>query len=270
MSNQWFRLYSKIMTDPKIETLAFEDQRHFVWVLCMKNEGYLDEKYPSVDARERMISRKLGLQGEAFENTKKRLLEVGLIDRFWHPVKWDDLQYVSDSSRERTRKYREKLKIPGVSDNKERHSDVTNTVTVTLQEQNRTETEQKQNRTDEGNEHPSTDVLVNATVEKKIVKSNVPACPQEEILALYHEILPEMMRHRTWGKPRQKLLAAIWKENPNMQDIEKWKGFFRYLRTQDFLMGRVPPKPGMKQFLCSLEWLLNPTNFAKTFDGLYE
>ena len=85
-NNPWFRLYSKIMTDPKIEFLSFEDQRHFVWLLCMKNEGYLDEQYPSKQIREKTIARKLGLQGEAFENAKERLIEVNLIDRNWQPV----------------------------------------------------------------------------------------------------------------------------------------------------------------------------------------
>lgn len=107
MANPWFRLYSKIMTDPKVEYLSFEDQRHFVWLLCMKNEGYLDEEFPTKLIREKMISRKLGIHGEAFENAKSRLMEVGLINRDWQPISWDELQFKSDSSKERVRKYRE-------------------------------------------------------------------------------------------------------------------------------------------------------------------
>lgn len=113
MSNPWFRLYSRIMTDPKIEMLSFEDQRHFVWILCMKNEGYLDEGFAHIDLLDRMVARKLGLQREAFENAKRRLIEVGLIDGNWQPTSWDHLQFKSDSdptARERKRRQRERDK----------------------------------------------------------------------------------------------------------------------------------------------------------------
>jgi hypothetical protein len=110
MKNPWFRLYSKIMTDPKIEMLAFEDQRHFIWILCMKNEGYLDEIFPKIEMRDRMISRKLGVHGEAFENVKRRLLEVNLIDEEWNPVSWESLQFISDQDltrNERQKRFRD-------------------------------------------------------------------------------------------------------------------------------------------------------------------
>lgn len=106
----WFRLYSRIMNDPKIEMIAFEDQRHFVWILCMKNEGFLDEKFNNSELFDRMIARKLGLYGDAFDNAKKRLLEVGLIDENWQPLNWNKLQFISDSSSERVKKHREKKK----------------------------------------------------------------------------------------------------------------------------------------------------------------
>lgn len=112
-TNPWFRLYSKIITDPKVEFLSFEDQRHFVWLLCLKNEGYLDEKFTVSRIREQMIARKLGLQGEAFENAKTRLLEVGLIDGNWQPTAWNTLQFVSDQDvtrNARQKRYRDKLK----------------------------------------------------------------------------------------------------------------------------------------------------------------
>lgn len=146
MANPWFRLYSRIMTDPKVECLAFEDQRHFVWLLCMKNEGYLDEEYPNQQARERMVARKLGLQGEAFENTKLRLTEVGLIDGDWQPVSWDDLQFKSDSSKERVRKYREKQRLNGVKQDCN--------VTVTLQDKEEDKDKEKEEEKNTAPQYP--------------------------------------------------------------------------------------------------------------------
>jgi hypothetical protein len=113
MSNPWFRLYSRIMTDPKIEMLSFEDQRHYVWILCMKNEGFLDEQFPGIEMFDRMMGRKLGLQGEALDNAKRRLVSVGLISEDWQPRSWLKLQFVSDhdpTRAERQRKHRDKLR----------------------------------------------------------------------------------------------------------------------------------------------------------------
>lgn len=119
--NPWFRMYSDFMFDEKIEFLAFEDQRHYVFILCMKNSGLIDKDYTQPGMLDRVVSKRLGLYGEAFEAAKKRLIESGLIDYKFQPVAWDKRQFVSDSSVERTKTYRERMK---------RHGDVT----VTAQE----------------------------------------------------------------------------------------------------------------------------------------
>ena len=138
MSNPWFRLYSKIMTDPVIEFLGFEDQRHYVWILCMKNEGILDKKYPSKDMREKVIARRLGLQGEAFESFKARIISSKLVNKNFQPVKWNDLQFKSDSSKDRVSAYRERKK-------KEKEKQKCN-VTVTPQDTD-TDTEKETDKT---------------------------------------------------------------------------------------------------------------------------
>jgi hypothetical protein len=114
------------MTDPVIEFLGFEDQRHYVWILCMKNEGILDKKYPSKDMREKVIARRLGLQGEAFESFKVRIISSKLVNKNLQPTKWNDLQFKSDSSKDRVSAYRERKK-------KEKEQQKCN-VTVTAQD----------------------------------------------------------------------------------------------------------------------------------------
>lgn len=140
MSNPWFRLYSRITTDPIIEFLSFEDQRHYVWVLCLKNDGFLDQKYPQNNGLDRVVARKLGLQGEAFENAKIRLVESGLIDNNWQPKSWDELQFKSDSSKERVKAFRERniKKQQGINLKRECN------VTVTAQD---TDTDTKKKKT---------------------------------------------------------------------------------------------------------------------------
>jgi len=127
----WFRMYAAFMTDPDVEELSFEDQRHFVFVLCMKCSGLLDKDFDDPDKRERAIARRLGLQGEAFTFTKQRLMDSRLIDGQWQPRSWQKLQFKSDhDAAERQRRSRANRDVTTTS--RDSHA----------LEQNRTDTEQ--------------------------------------------------------------------------------------------------------------------------------
>jgi len=107
MSNPWFRLYAEFAGDPVIQSLAFEDQRHFVVLMCLKCDGVLDRPI-AAKARDRIIFRGLGLDPVAASEVKRRLSEVGLIDSNWQPSGWNKRQFVSDVSTARVRKSRRK------------------------------------------------------------------------------------------------------------------------------------------------------------------
>lgn len=96
-----------------------------------------------------------------------------------------------------------------------------------------------------------------------------PACPHQRIVAAYHEILPELRQVRDWNETRRRLLGRRWSEQPERQCLEWWEGFFRYVSTSDFLMGKTTGRDG-RPFDCDLEWLVRPTNFAKVVEGKYE
>src|SRR6188768_1964161 len=103
---QWFRLYNRMIDDDKLRLLAFEDRWHFVALCCLKSDGLLDE--PDSDIRTRRIAVKLGVQVRELDEISRRLREVDLVDEHLQPVAWDDLQFRSDTSTDRVRKYREK------------------------------------------------------------------------------------------------------------------------------------------------------------------
>jgi hypothetical protein len=115
MSNPWFRLYSEFATDPIVQSLAFEDQRHFIVVLCLKCDEILDRKIAQT-IKDKIIFKTLGLTETAANEAKKRLMEVGLIDKNWQPRAWDRRQYVSDISTGRVRKYRKNNKTGNVTE----------------------------------------------------------------------------------------------------------------------------------------------------------
>ena len=116
----WFRMYGEAVDDEKLRLLAFEDRWHFVALLCCKTQGILDEGSAIMH---RKVAVKLGVDLRTLEEIVRRLAEVELIDeKTLQPIAWDNRQFKSDTSKERTQKYRERLK---------RHGDVTVTVQET-------------------------------------------------------------------------------------------------------------------------------------------
>jgi hypothetical protein len=111
MTYSWFRMYSEAVDDEKLRLLAFEDRWHFVAILCCKSKGILDEKSEML---RRKVAVKLGLDLRALDEAARRLSEVGLIDeKTLQPLAWDHRQFQSDSSTERVRAYRNKMKRCG-------------------------------------------------------------------------------------------------------------------------------------------------------------
>jgi len=89
----------------------------------------------------------------------------------------------------------------------------------------------------------------------------VPLCPHKKIMALYHEILPELPRVQIWNGASEKHLQVLWRESEKRQSLDAWKGFFEYCKKSDFMMGRV------KEWRADLMWMVKPANFAKIMNG---
>jgi hypothetical protein len=99
-------MYHAFSGDPIIQGLAFEDQRHYVMVLCFKASGLLDRDMPSVDVRHAIICKALGLDTLAGSEVRRRLSEFGLVGQDWQPPAWDRRQFKSDDVTARTRKFK--------------------------------------------------------------------------------------------------------------------------------------------------------------------
>lgn len=90
-------------------------------------------------------------------------------------------------------------------------------------------------------------------------------CPHKEIISIYHDILPTLPKVKQWTDKRQRLLQARWREETKRQDLDYWKRFFEKVSRSDFLMGRTKAP-----FTCTLEWLVNSSNFVKVIEGNYD
>lgn len=95
----------------------------------------------------------------------------------------------------------------------------------------------------------------------------------EQVIAAYHELLPELPAVKVWSmKRRQALNARIrerCKDGKPADTVEYWRKLFESVAASDFLCGRVAPNPGRESWRPDLEWLLRPENFAKVIEGRY-
>ena len=133
----WFRLYHRMVDDEKLRLLAFEDRWHFVALCCMKASGLLDEQDSAL--RNRKLAVKLGIQVRELEEVARRLQEVNLIDGNLNPLAWDELQYRSDNSTDRVKKFRQKQAVVKVKRKRN--------VSVTVQDTDTdTDTEKKEEK----------------------------------------------------------------------------------------------------------------------------
>ena len=231
MSMQWFRLYHRIIDDEKLRLLAFEDRWHFVALCCLKGDGLLDE--PDDSLRQRKIAVKLGVQVRELEEIGRRLQEVGLIDESLSPVAWDELQYRSDNSSERVKKYREKQKRNA--------SKRVSNVSVTVQD---TDTD--------------TDIEPKGSCETGVS----PVRPSEIIEAWNITAadlgLPKIVKLTA---DRKRKLAARCKDST----LEEFQQALESIRRSKFLQGGN--KDGWK---ANFDFFLQPKSFAKLIEGAYD
>lgn len=101
----WFRCYSDIADNYKLKMLAYEDRWHYIALLSCKSLGMLDGKRPEFVFR--TVAMRLGLTTNELEEVARRLAEYHLIEqKTLQPVGWDERQFISDNSTERSRKCR--------------------------------------------------------------------------------------------------------------------------------------------------------------------
>lgn len=266
MKQQWFRMYTDFLDDPKIISLAFEDQRHFVGVLACKSAGLIDSDCDH-KMRDRIVSQRLWIDFAVILDVKKRLMDAGLIDLFWQPVAWNKRQFVSDhdiSGAERQRRYRE--------NKRNALRNVTGNGAVTLPD---TETETE---TETDTEEAVYVAEGSATSQKQSAKvvSKLPNCPAEKLVELYHQILPTCRPVAVITETRRSHLQQRWREmyaagefKTSEEGLEVFADYFAYVSKSAFLTGRSRQVGDRKPFVADLEWLVKPGNFAKVIEGKY-
>jgi len=97
----------------------------------------------------------------------------------------------------------------------------------------------------------------------------LPTCPQQKLIDLYHEHLPELPAVRLINDSRKRALSSFWRwvltskksdGQPRAQDHDQamaWIGeYFLRVRQNAFLMGQDSRKQGHESWQCDLDFLL--------------
>lgn len=115
---------------------------------------------------------------------------------------------------------------------------------------------------------PST--TVNLIADKPLIDGKAAdLCPHQQIIDLYHELLPAGRHVRAWNETRKAKLRTRWREDKKRQSLDWWRKLFAYIGRSDFLTGRTNSN-GRAPFELDLEWIVTPANFVKIIEGKYD
>ena len=235
MSMQWFRLYNRLVDDEKLRLLAFEDRWHFVALCCLKSSGLLDA--PNSDLRDRRIVVKLGVQVRELEEIARRLREVDLIDDNLSPCAWSDLQYQSDISTDRVKKFREKQHRNTVK----RFSNVSETVQET-----------------------DTDTETELSSEDDSPSDDEPSYRPKHVFEFYQTLAKQIGRPVPLDFTPERV--QLVKGRMSQRCLADFKTVFGKCRDSPFLRG---DREGGRTPL-SFDWLMKKNNFQKVLEGNYD
>lgn len=262
-------MYHEFATDPVTQSLSFEDQRHYMVILCLKCNGVIDRPISKAN-KERIIRQGLGVDDKTLEKIRINLSELNLIDKNWQPNGWGKRQFVSDHSSQRSRKSRKnKETCNGNEPLQQRDCNVPETETET-----ETDTDTELNNTVPTVQGKSQKI---SPEPPPVNKSKYPDCPYSKIVGLYHEILPELPCIVTTTPARQTAMKSRWRDllksakDPTEHDgINLYLQYFQKIRESPWLMGQVPPTQGRKQFIADLDFILRQAKFVGVLEGKYE
>jgi hypothetical protein len=100
-------MYHEFADDPKVQMMPEHMQRRLVMLFCFRcKDATLHEAH---------LAFYLRISATELAETKALFLENGFIGEDWELVNWNSRQFVSDSSAERVKKYRDKRQASGLN-----------------------------------------------------------------------------------------------------------------------------------------------------------
>lgn len=107
-----------------------------------------------------------------------------------------------------------------------------------------------------------------------------PNCPSADIVALYHELMPDNPEVKVLDEARKGKIRQRWKQAASLQcapfgysnraeGLIAWRQFFEICSESPFLTGKVEPQPGKPPFIADIDFLMSPSGFARCLENKY-
>lgn len=94
--------------------------------------------------------------------------------------------------------------------------------------------------------------------------SKTPPAPEQAIVDLYHDMLPQLPRVAKLTDKRRRWLRARWHDDPGYQSLDFWRTYFEIVQQSPHLLGEND-----RGWIANFEWLINSSNFVKTLERQY-
>lgn len=119
-----------------------------------------------------------------------------------------------------------------------------------------------------GNPPPEPEPEPEVKTKRRTSAAKLPTCPFQDIVGLYHELLPEMPEARVMTDGRKNAIAKRWawvltserqgkRRATNAAEGLDWlRRYFTAARDSDFLMGRTAKTPEHAGWRCSIDFLM--------------
>lgn len=251
------------------DTWVLADPEWRPWLLMIWVTAWDQIPSGSLPADHSLIAARIGIDIRTFAAHADILLR-GFVrhsdGRLYHPVVVEHVTRMLDwKAKEKQRKadYRRRLMEDGMSHGTDagqtpdwRGTDGTGTGTGTG-------TERREERKDMLTH-------VRAKPDSVSVRKPSPPCPYAQILDLWREILPELPQPygvENWTDARKSQIRARW--NNELPSLDLWRTMMEDIRKSKFLMGKVPPSTGHRQFRCDLFWITKPENLLRLMENKY-
>lgn len=140
MPNPWFRMYSEFRSDPKVRSMSEPFQLRLLWLLTLRCEG------PTEKLSRDELCFGLACDETTLETLHETFFKKGFIEKDWSIANWCKRQYISDTSTERVRKFRDSRK-----NSVEKQDETFPETHETRNETDQNRTEQIQNRSKQRN-----------------------------------------------------------------------------------------------------------------------
>lgn len=264
MAGDWIKMRGNLWDDPRVSRLCdLTDQSEaaivggLYWLWATADQHTEDGVMPGLTLRQ--IDRKTGVQGLG-----QALCDIGWLADHPEGVRIINFEeHNGASAKRRATDAQRKANVRNVS-----------------------ASDADKPRTDDGQKAPNLGAREEKRREEKKTDTSpakLPTCPTQDLIDLYHEILPDLPKVRLHTKDRTRALQKTWtwcltslrsdghRRAETAEQAAQWfRDYFTRAGQNDFLMGRTPRSGEHANWRCDLDFLLTDRGMKHVIEKTLE